>query len=76
MLSVVYVIKLINGDIDSPFLLCCIKFHNLRVLVPIKINNYRSHFLNYNPFLLICKHFNDLSTKVDYSSYYFIVNKN
>ena len=31
---------------------------NLRMCAPIKINNYRSNFLYYNPFLLICKHFN------------------
>ena len=79
MLSVVFMIKLINGDIDSSFLLSRINFHipsrNLRMFAPIKMNNYRSNFLNNNPFMLMCKHFNDLSTKVDYSSSYFIVKK-
>ena len=63
-------IKLIIGDMDSPFLLSRINFH-----IPIKMNNYRSKFLINNPFLLMCKHFNDLSTKVDYSSSYFVVKK-
>ena len=40
-----------------------------------EMNNYRSNFLNNNPFLLMCKHFNDLSSKVDYSSSYFVVKK-
>ena len=59
MPSVVVMIKLINGDIDSPFLLSRINFHfpnrNLRMFAPIKRNNYRSKFLNNNPFLLMCK---------------------
>ena len=48
---------------------------SLRMFAPIKMNNYRSNFLNNNPFLLMCKHFNDLSSKVDYSSPYFVVKK-
>ena len=67
MLSVVFMIKLINGAIDSPFLLSRINFQipsrNLRMFAP-KMNNYRSNFLNNNLFLLMCKHFNDFSTKV------------
>ena len=68
MLSVAFMIKLINGDIDSPFLLSTINFHipsrNLRMFAPIKMYNYnyRSNFVNNNPFLLMCKHFNDLSS--------------
>ena len=46
MLSVVFMIKLINGDIDSSFLLSRINFHipsrNLRMFATIKMNNYRS----------------------------------
>ena len=38
----------------------------------IKMNNYRSNFLNNNSFLLMCKHFNGLSSKLDYSSSYFV----
>ena len=68
-------IKLINGYIDSSFLLSIINFHipsrNLRMFAPIKMNN----FLNNNQFLLMCTHFNDLSSKVDYSSSYFVVKK-
>ena len=64
LLSVVFMIKLINGDIDSSFLLSRINFHitsrNLRVFVPIQMNNYRSNFLNNTAFMLMCKHFNDL----------------
>ena len=79
MLSDVFMIKLINGDIDSPFLLSRINFHipsrNLRMFAPIKMNNYRRNFLNNNPFMLMCKHFNDLSSKVDYSLSYFVVKK-
>ena len=45
------------------------------MFAPIKKNNYRSNFLNNDPFLLMCKHFNDLSIKVDYSSAYFVVKK-
>ena len=41
----------------------------------IKMNSYRSKFLNNNPFLLMYKFFNDLSTKVDYSSSYFVGKK-
>ena len=67
MLSVVFMIKLISGDIDSFFLLSRTNFHissrNLRMFAPIKMNNYRYNFLN-NPFLLMCKNFNDLSTKI------------
>ena len=43
------------------------------MFAPIKMNNYRSNFLNNNPFMLMCKHFNDLSSKVDYFSSYFVV---
>ena len=57
MLSVVFMIKLTNGDIDSPFLLSTINFHiprrSLRMFAPMNINNYRSNFLNNNPFLLM-----------------------
>ena len=53
MLSVVFMIKLFNGDIDSPFLLSRNNFHipnrNFRMLALIKMNNYRSNFLNNNP---------------------------
>ena len=46
MLSVVFMLKLINGDIDSPFLLSRINFHipsrYLRMFAPIKMINYRS----------------------------------
>ena len=45
------------------------------MFAPIKMNNYRSNFLNNNPFMLMCKHFNYLSSKVDYSSSYFVVKK-
>ena len=52
MLSIVFRIKLINGDIDSPFLLSRINFHipsrNLRMFASIKMNNYRRNFLNHN----------------------------
>ena len=48
---------------------------NLRMFAPIKMNNYGSNFLNNNPFLLICKHFDDLSSKIDYSASYFVVKK-
>ena len=79
MLSVVIMIKLINGDIGSLFLLSRINFHipsrNWRMLAPIKLNNYGSNFLNKNPFLLMCKHLNDLSSKVYYSSSYFVIKK-
>ena len=79
MLSVVFMINLINCDIESPFLLSRINFHissrNLRIFAPIKMNNYWSNFLNNNPFLLMCKHFNDLSSKVDYYTSYFVVKK-
>ena len=65
---------------DAPrFFFSRINFHvtsrNLRMFADIKINNYRNNFLNDNPFLLMCKHFNDLSTKVDYCSSYFVVKK-
>ena len=43
------------------------------MFAPIKMHNYRSNFLNNNPFLLMCKHFNNLPTKVDYSSSNFVV---
>ena len=76
MVSVVFMIKLISGNIDSPFLLSRIHFHipsrSLRMFDPIKMNDYRSNLLNNNPFLLMCKHFKNLSTKVDYSSSYFL----
>ena len=44
MLSVDFMIKLINGDTDSSFLLSRINFHipgrNLRMFAPIKMYNY------------------------------------
>ena len=45
------------------------------MFAPIKMNNYRSNFLNNNRFMLMCKYFNDLSSKVDYSSSYIVVKK-
>ena len=43
MLSVVFMIKLINGDIDSPLLLSRIHFHmpsrNLRMFAAIRMYN-------------------------------------
>ena len=60
MLSIVFMMKLNNGDVDSMLihLFCRINFHvpsrSLRMFAPIKMNNYRSNFLNNNPFLLMC----------------------
>ena len=45
------------------------------MFAPIKMNNYGSNLLNNNPIVLMCKNFNDLSSKVDYSSSYFVVKK-
>ena len=45
------------------------------MFAPIKMNNYRSNFLNNNTLKLMCKNYNDLSSKVDYSSSYFVVKK-
>ena len=42
MLGVVFLLKIINGDIDSVELIV-----NIRVFVPIKFNNCESNFLNY-----------------------------
>ena len=68
ILSVVFMIKLINNDIDSSFLLSRINFHiprrNLRTFAAIKMNNYRSNFLNNNPIMLMFKYFNDLSSRL------------
>lgn len=62
MLCVVFMSKLINGDIDSIYLLNRIKFNvplrNSRHFIPIKLPTFKNNYELYNPFNNLCRVYN------------------
>ena len=71
MLSVLFLHKLIIGDVQSNFLLSCINFNVpsrlSRNFVPIYLNLCRYNFTLHEPFRVICSKYNALSQLFNFS---------
>ena len=76
-LNISFLMKLISGEVSSTFLLSRIDFNipqrSLRFFQPIKISTFRTNYLSFQPFLQICKDYNDLYNLVDFSESIFVI---
>ena len=79
LLNISFLHKLISGEVSSTFLLGRIEFNvplrSLRSFYPIRICSFSSHYLNFQPFLQICKDYNDFYSLVDFSVSIFLIKK-
>lgn len=64
MLGVVFLHKLVNGDVESPYLLGLLNFHvprlTSRTYIPLVVNHCRREFEVHEPFRVLCSDYNRL----------------
>ena len=69
--NILFVFKILNGTIDSPFLLSLIDINvptrRTRFYELIKLRNYSTNYLEMQPFRAMCR---------DFNKYYFLINLN
>ena len=79
MLNISFLHKLISGEVSSTFLLGRIEFNIplrcLRSFYPIRICSFRTNYLNFQPFINICKDYNEFYMLVDYSISNYLLKK-
>lgn len=64
MLDIVFMVKLVNGEIDSPFLVSELSFvvprPTSRYFIPLKLHTVKYNYEAFNPFYNLCKKYNDM----------------
>lgn len=79
MLSITFMVKLINGDIDSRFLLSQINFtipnRFTRNYKPLKLSFCRANYEIFNPLRSICKNYNDFFNTFSISDSIYIIKR-
>lgn len=80
VLNVIFLIKIMNGDIGSEFLVNEISFNipqrSLRNFHPLALQYYRQNYANADPFRRICNNFNELYNVIDMSCNVNVIKRN
>lgn len=80
MLNVSFLMNLIEGNVNSEFLLSNITFkvpvRSLRYFEPLHIQYYQSNHANADPFRRLCANFNELHDFIDFSTSIDVVKNN
>lgn len=79
MLNVTFVMKLINGDVISDFLLSNISFNIpqrfTRYFTPLYLPAFHTNYANSDPFRRLCRNFNEYYHLIDFSLNVFVIKR-